>query len=98
MFLGTFVRNGATGAASLASASTIVVTAFFADGTNAQIAFKFDPPSTVLGVAINAIALQNFQFPCGWKNVIGLTFKPQSVNGVDPLLGLAIDSLMLTTK
>lgn len=93
IFIGSFVTNGLTGAASFASASTITVTATFTDGTTDKVMFNFDPPNTVFGIALNAEALQYFDFPCEWADVVSLAFRPQSENGVNDLLGLAIDNL-----
>ncbi|KAG6365663.1 hypothetical protein INS49_007274 [Diaporthe citri] len=92
IFIGTFVKNGFTGAAALTSASTVTVTATFKDATTAQTTFNFDPPNTVFGVAINAEAMQYFQFPCEWSKVVSLSFVPQAENGVNVVLGLAIDN------
>lgn len=92
IFIGTFVRNGLTGVAALASASTVIVTATFKDATTAQTTFNFDPPNTVFGVALNAEAMQYFQFPCEWTKVVSLSFRPQAENGVNVVLGLALDN------
>lgn len=92
IFIGTFVRNGFTGAAALSSASTVIVTATFQDATTAQTTFNFDPPNTVFGVALNSEAMQYFQFPCEWAKVVSLSFRPQAENGLNVVLGLAIDN------
>ncbi|POS73523.1 hypothetical protein DHEL01_v208078 [Diaporthe helianthi] len=93
IFIGTFTENEVTGLAAPASASTISVTATFVNGSTANVEFNFDPPNTVFGLTINAEAMQYFDFPCGWSDVTSLSFKPQSENGVNALLGLAIDNL-----
>ncbi|KAL1880023.1 hypothetical protein Daus18300_001386 [Diaporthe australafricana] len=95
IFLGTFNTGVVSGAAALSTASTITVTATFLGGATAQTAFDFNPPNTVFGLAINAEALQYFQFPCAWVNVVSLSFKPQAKNGVNIGMGLAIDNLQL---
>lgn len=95
IFLGTFNTGVVGGAAALSTASTITVTATFLGGATAQTVFDFNPPNTVFGLAINAEALQYFQFPCAWVNVVSLSFRPQAKNGINAVLGLAIDNLQL---
>ncbi|KAK7698533.1 hypothetical protein SLS64_012401 [Diaporthe eres] len=92
IFVGTFQTGVVGGAAALSSASTITVTATFQDATTAQTTFNFDPPNTVFGLAISAEAMQYFQFPCEWAKVVSLSFRPQAENGLNGLLGLAIDN------
>lgn len=57
-----------------------------------ETTFNFDPANTVFGLAINAEALQYFKFPCNWAQVSSLSFRPQAENGVNAILGLAIDN------
>lgn len=82
------------GVASLSTASTIVIRATFKNTTTAETTFKFNPPQTVFGLAINAEALQYLQFPCEWTNVTILSFRPQADNGLNNgnLLGLGMDN------
>lgn len=80
------------GAAALSTASTVTVTARFQNTTTAQTTFNFNPPNSVFGLALNAEAMQRYQFPCDWAKVVSLTFRPQAENGLNVLLGLAIDN------
>lgn len=96
IFIGTFTSNGVGGAAALSTASEITVTATFSDATTSVTTFNFDPPDTILGLDIDAEAMQNFQFPGDWVDVVSLVFVPQSDNNVDTGLGLALDNLEIS--
>lgn len=87
--LGQYAQLGGVG--SLPTAGTIFMTATFKNGHTSQTTFNFKPPFTIFGPNVNAEALQYFQFPCDWAEVVSLNFRPQAEDGLNNLLAMVMD-------
>lgn len=93
IFLATTQYSQLGGVGTLSTAGTIFMNATFKDGHTSQTTFNFKPPFTVFGPNVNAEALQYFQFPCEWAEVVSLNFSPQAEDGLNILLGMVMDNL-----